>query len=51
MARNPQNFTWPENSDSLNDAIGKMTQQVIANRMSIREAIAFGEKTYNELRR
>ena len=51
VARNPLNFTWPENSDSLNDAIGKMTQQVIANRMSIREAIAFGEKTYNELRR
>jgi len=51
VAQNPLNFAWPENSDSLNDAIGRMTQQVIANKMSIRDAIAFGEKTYNELRR
>lgn len=51
VARNPLNFAWPENSDALNDAIGRMTQQVIANRMPIRDAIAFGEKTYNELRR
>ncbi|MBM3525780.1 MAG: extracellular solute-binding protein [Alphaproteobacteria bacterium] len=50
-ARQPLNFAWPENSDALNDALGRMTQQVIANRMSIRDAIAFGEKTYNELRR
>jgi len=51
VARNPLKFTWPENSDALNDALGRMSQQVIANRMSIRDAIAFGEKTYNELRR
>lgn len=51
VAKNPLNFTWPENSDALNEAIGKMTQQVVTNRMSIRDAIAFGEKTYNELRR
>jgi ABC-type glycerol-3-phosphate transport system substrate-binding protein len=51
VAQNPLNFAWPENSDSLNDAIGRMTQQVIANKMSIRDAIAFGEKTYNDLRR
>ena len=51
VAKNPLNFTWPENSDALNEAIVKMTQQVVTNRMPIREAIAFGEKTYNELRR
>lgn len=51
VARNPLNFAWPENSDALNDALGRMSQQVIANRMPIREAITFGEKTYNELRR
>jgi multiple sugar transport system substrate-binding protein len=51
VARNPLNFAWPENSDALNDALGRMAQQVIANRMSIRDAIAFGQKTYDELRR
>lgn len=51
VAKNPLNFTWPENSDALNEAIGKMAQQVISNRLPIKDAIAFGEKTYNDLRR
>jgi multiple sugar transport system substrate-binding protein len=51
VARHPLDFAWPENSDALNDALGRMAQQVVANRMSIRDAIAFGEKTYDELRR
>ena len=51
VARNPLNFAWPENSDALSEALGKMTQQAISNRMPIKDAIAFGERTYNELRR
>jgi len=51
VARNPLNFTWPENTDALNEAILKMAQQAISNRLSIKDAIVFGEKTYNDLRR
>ena len=51
VAARPLNFLWPENSDALNDALGRMIQQVISNRMPPREAMAWGERTYNELRR
>lgn len=51
VARNPLNFAWPENSDALNEALGRMVQTVIGNRGSIKDAIAMGERTYNELRR
>jgi multiple sugar transport system substrate-binding protein len=51
VAARPLNFHWPENSDALNDALGRMVQQVISNRMPVREAMAWGERTYNELRR
>lgn len=51
VAARPLNFLWPENSDALNDALGRMIQQVISNRMPVREAMAWGERTYNELRR
>ncbi|MCM0018648.1 MAG: sugar ABC transporter substrate-binding protein [Tagaea sp.] len=51
VARNPLNFVWPENSDALNEGIGRMVQQVIGNRSPIREAIAAGERAYNDLRR
>jgi multiple sugar transport system substrate-binding protein len=50
-AERPLNFVWPENSDALNDALGRMVQQVISNRMPVREAMAWGERTYNDLRR
>lgn len=51
VAQRPLNFAWPENSDALNDALGRMIQQVLTNRMPVREAMAWGERTYNELRR
>jgi ABC-type glycerol-3-phosphate transport system substrate-binding protein len=51
VAQRPLNFNWPENSDALNDALGRMIQQVITERMAIRDAMAWGDRTYNELRR
>jgi multiple sugar transport system substrate-binding protein len=51
VAARPLNFHWPENSDALNDALGRMVQQVISNRMPPRDAMAWGERTYNDLRR
>jgi hypothetical protein len=50
-AANPLNFNWPENTDALNDALGRMVQEVLTNRMSPKEATVLGEKTYNENRR
>ena len=50
VSRNPLNLDWPENSDVLNDAIGRMAQQVVTGKMSPKDALKFGEKTYNELR-
>lgn len=51
VSQRPLNFAWPENSDALNDALGRMIQQVITNRIPVKEAMAWGERTYNELRR
>jgi hypothetical protein len=51
VARNPLNVAWPENSAALNEALGRRVQTVIGNRGSIKDAIAMGERTYNELRR
>jgi len=51
VARYPLDFTWPENADALNEALGRMAQQVVGNRMPIPEAIAAGERAYNDLRR
>lgn len=50
VSRNPLNLDWPENSDALNDALGRMAQQVATGKMSPKDALSFGEKTYNELR-
>jgi multiple sugar transport system substrate-binding protein len=50
-AANPLDFNWPENTDALNDALGRMVQEVLTNRMSPKEATVLGEKTYNENRR
>lgn len=50
IAANALDFAWPENADALNDTLGRMVQQVFTNRMSVAEAIAWGEDTYNELR-
>lgn len=47
----PLDFAWPENSDALNDALARMVQQVITGQMSPQEATAWGEETYNDLRR
>lgn len=44
-------FDWPENTDALNDALGRMIQQVLTQNMTPQEATAWGEQTYNEQRR
>jgi hypothetical protein len=37
----PAELPLAENSDALNDALGRMVQQVISNRMPVREAMAW----------
>jgi ABC-type glycerol-3-phosphate transport system substrate-binding protein len=47
---NPLNFTWPENTDLLNEVLSTMIQQVITDKMSPADAIAAAEKDYNSRR-
>jgi multiple sugar transport system substrate-binding protein len=51
VSRYPLDFTWPENADALNEALGGMAQQVIGNRQPVPQAIAAAERAYNDLRR
>jgi len=50
-AQNPLRFTWPENSDALNDVLSQMVQQVITGAMTPAEATVWGENAYAQLRR
>jgi ABC-type glycerol-3-phosphate transport system substrate-binding protein len=50
-AANPLRFTWPENSDALNDVLSQMVQQVITGEMTPAEATVWGEEAYEQLRR
>jgi hypothetical protein len=47
---NPLNFTWPENTDLLNEVLSTMIQQVITDKASTADAIAAAEKDYNSRR-
>jgi ABC-type glycerol-3-phosphate transport system substrate-binding protein len=47
---NPLNFTWPENTDLLNEVLSTMIQQVITDKASAADAIAAAEKDYNSRR-
>jgi len=50
-AEHPLDFDWPENSDAMNNVLGRMAQQVLTDSMTPAEATAWGEDEYNSLRR
>ena len=49
-ASNPLTFTWPENTDLLNEVLSEMIQSVATDRMSAEDAIATAVEAY-DLRR
>jgi multiple sugar transport system substrate-binding protein len=50
-AKNPLKFTWPENSDVLADTWNRLIEQYLVGKMSAEEALVWGDKAYNDLRR
>ena len=47
---NPLDFTWPENSDLLNEVMSTMILQVVTDKASPADAIAAAEEDYNSRR-
>lgn len=45
---NPLDFDWPENTDFLYATISGMIEQIVADQMSIDEAITWAETQYNQ---
>ena len=49
-AKNPLNFTWPANSDLLNEVLSQMIERTVTGQMTAADAVAAAEKSYDSRR-
>ena len=51
MADNPLDFSWPESTDALQDALGHAITAVLSDEMTPEEALIQAEVNYNNMRK